>query len=204
MYRSILLVALLGFYSCTQSGNNPPQKNHTPYIQQDDTSGFVAQKVEDWFSKFDVLPIDSISIDGQLKIYDTRTNLENMLGSKTRKVIVEESFCASFFSFEADHLTFLHYPEASFEASKDSVVLNVLYFANTDKRIFCPKVILDKHTSLQSLKTIFPKSFGQQYEIGKDKKRIVLPLLTCTNCDDEFFLIFENGLLVEIEHHIDC
>lgn len=203
MYRSIFLLVLLGFYSCKQSGNNPLPKTHTPYIQQDDTSGFVAQKVEDWFSKFDVLPIDSITIDKQLSIYDTRVNLEALFG-EPREVFVEEPYCATFFSFDADRLTFLKYDESSFEASKDSIALHVLHFGSTDKKLFSPKVILDKHTTLQSLKSVFPKSFAQQYEIGNENKMIVLPLLTCPNCDDEFFLIFENGLLVEIEHHIDC
>jgi len=204
MSKLMTLLVLLGLYSsCTQSGRNPTSENSTPHILDKDTSGFVAQKVEDWYGKFDVLHIDSISINQQLSIYDSRANLEALFG-KPEVLVQEEPFCVSFFSSDADHLTFLNYPAATFETLKDSVALGSLYLAKTDKRLFCPKVVLDKRTTLQSLKSIFPKSFAQQYEIEGDKKRIVLPLLTCPNCDDEFFLIFEDGLLVEIEHHMDC
>ncbi len=165
----------------------------------------LSESEKEYFNKYDILDSDSVLIEGKLRIYGKTNQMKKVFNEPMRKV-VESEYCVSFFSDDEQTKTYYYYGNTVFEIYKDSFALGLIDFRSTDKQVVTPKIVLNKSTRLNDLENIFPKSYKIRYSIKneKSKPRIVVPLLVCKECDDKFFLIFEDNKLVEIENHMDC
>jgi len=201
---------VLGVYYCEVK---PTAKVHR-YEQLDSEAKIANEKQrlaeqgkkneEEYTAKYDVL---NFRIDGKLDEPDSKIKMIALLGKPTRTVTYTPDCDVSFFKHDST-ITSYYYRGAEFEENDkmDSVALERIVFGSTNMRLVCPQIILSKNTQLDEMAAAFPKSFGSKYPIHdtNSKTRIVIPLLACKNCDAKFFIIFEDGRLVEMEYHLDC
>jgi hypothetical protein len=196
-----LLLSLIILNSC----NNQSKIEKISSENTINRNRILSQSEREYYNKYDFLESDSIRIEGKIKLLDLRVNMENVFGKPTK--IERSEYCVSFFYEDTPTRAFYHYGDTGFESYKDSIALCKIDFRSTNKQFVCPQIKLNQDTKLEDLRLIFPKSFRQQYKLDGEttsNERIVVPILVCKNCDDKFFLIFENGKLIQIENHMDC
>lgn len=212
----ILLITLLSIYFSACESNKLDEKTATAsqdQSSQNEPNRGIAEAnhvthpetSDEYFDVFDIVDIDSIWLDGKTEAYGQFKNILKVFGTRYKKS-VDSEYCAAFFNNDAPQLTLITYESAQFEVYKDSAALLSMDFERTDKKLILPQIALSSNTTMEEIKSVFPKSYESRYpiQVGNSGEQIVIPILPCNFCDDQILLIFLNDKLIQFIYHMDC
>jgi hypothetical protein len=150
---------------------------------------------------------DAVKLNGKLPLIGKTADLYKLLGQPDSLVSPDfNDVCVHYFDDKI--FQYAYFKESRAEVYGDTAVMTSIDFRhNPELELKTPTLRLNNKTTLASLAKIYPQAVKKQGELDVHKvgKRIEVSLAMGRNVSDEsWLLLFDKGLLVEIQWFMAC
>ncbi len=195
--RLLFLLFLLPLLSCQSS---KPVKLET--IAAKDTSVALTETGADSVA-IEFIEYSKLKINGKLDFYCNVKDLYAVLGEPDSLVMATD-ICIS--AFNSDSVYIAYFDKTFAETYKESADITSIDFRSGRAWLVHPDFILDRNTTLESLRKYFPKAVRAASPVNTDiEDAIWINLQTDRQPTDfQWLLFFQKGKLVRIDLHTPC
>jgi len=195
--RLLLLLFLLPLLSCQ---NSRPLKLAVNEVK--DTSLTLPETTTD-SAAIEFIEYSKLKINGKLDFYCKVKDLYAVLGEPD-SLIKSMVICVS--AFNTDSVYYAYFDNTFAETYKDNADVTSVDFRSGRAWLVHPDFILDRNTTLESLRKYFPKAVQAASPVNTDiEDAIWINLQTARQPTDfQWLLIFQYGKLVRIDLNTPC
>lgn len=198
-------IAILALFSCQtsskeESKHTDPIAPHTTGLL-DSTSGSLHKE-----KYLDVMLVDDIRFNGQLKRFFTMSDFEKVFGTAdSTKLLQEEAPCITIFDTEAPDDKYLYKDGSRFETHQQQVVVDEFWFTNGNYITYKGGRI-DANTTINGMKKLFPAAgMGKINEYREGELQLmVLKEDNEGTSDGHIKLFFKNGKVYFMHWWLPC
>lgn len=150
---------------------------------------------------------DAVKLNGKLPLVGKTEELHKLLGRPDSLVNPDFNDVCVFY-FDNQRFQYAYFKETRAEVDGDTAIITSIDFRHNSKlELITPTLRLNSKTTLSSLAKIFPKAVKNKGEVDVHKvgKRIEVSLsMGKIVSNDSWLLLFDKGLLVEIQWFMPC